>query len=213
MTRPRFREEVILLNAKTTLDNARSKVDKLSDFGIDGEFLNDFEARIQTTEAQPRDIVLRFEQRDSTQAKNDVLANCHTWGREFRTRIELGFGGQSPELKSFPSTAFNKAAKSETRMMVVMEGLVDLAERYKDALAPFGHSEEIINQGKQLLADLRLKDKQQELKKAHKDSATRGRRKHFQEIYQKTNMINKVGRLVFKDDPSIQSLFESKWPL
>ena len=213
MTRPRFREEIILLNAKTTLDTARSKVEKLSGFGINGAFLDNFEARIQTTEAQPRDIVLRHEQRNSTQAKNEVLEGCYTWGREFRTRIELGFGGQSPELKSFPSTAFNKAVKSETRMMVVMEGLLDLTERFKDALAPFGQSEETINQGKQLLADLRLKDKQQELKKDYKDSATQERRQHFQDIYNATNQINKVGRLVFKDDLPNRSLFDSKWPV
>ncbi|MCK6619695.1 MAG: hypothetical protein HUU32_04680 [Calditrichaceae bacterium] len=213
MNRPKFTEETILSVAKTTLANARSHLTALGEFGVTEAMLNEFEVNIQTAEALPDEVSNRIDLKSLTQEKADSLDVCYQWGRKLRTRLQLAFGNNSPQAKSFPSKQFNAAINSESKMMPVMEILINLATQYQTELAAQGQTPEILAQGSQLLESLREADQAQELKKDEKRSATQERYQKFQIIYDTTNRINKIGRLVFENDPINLPLFESKWPV
>jgi hypothetical protein len=212
MSNPKFSEETILSVAKTTLSNARNHLNALAEFGISGEFLNEFEANIQTAEALPAEVSNRIDLRNLTRGKADALDACYQWGRKLRARLQLAFGNNSSQVKSFPSKQFNAAQSSESKMMPVMEILINIATQYQTELAAFGQTPEMLAQGNQLLENLRQSDQTQELKKDVKKSATQDRYQKFQTIYDTVNRITRVGRLVFEDDPVNRTLFESKWP-
>ncbi len=212
MNRPRFSEQIILSVAKTTLTNARNNLTGLSEFGVNEDLLNQFEANIRTAEALPGETQKRIELKELTRDKDEALDACYAWGRKLQTRLELAFGKNSSQTKSFPTKEFGKAASSENTMMSVMEILLSLAEQHKTELANYGQTPEVLAQGSQCLDELRAADAAQELKKDTKLGATRERYQHFQTIYDTVNRINKVGRLVFASDPVRLALFESKWP-
>ena len=208
----KFSEETILSVAKTTLSNARDNLTALSEFGVNEDMLDQFDANMQIAQALPDEVSNRIELRDLTQDKEEALYACYQWGRKLRTRLQLAFGRNSSQAKSFPSSEFNSAVSSESAMMPVMEILIKLADRYSTELTDYGQTSEILAQATELLNDLRTADSAQELKKDRKKSATQERYQKFQVLYDTVNKINKIGRLVFENDPIHLPLFESKWP-
>ena len=212
MERPNFSEETVLSVAKTTLNNARVNQSALSEFGVSEEMLNQFDSGIQAAEALSTEDYNRIELRGLTQDKEDALDSCYQWGRRLRTRMQLAFGRDSSKFKSFPSSEFNSAVHSESIMMPVMETLIKLAKKCQDQLASYGQTPEIMAQGSELLTALRGADAVQEIKKDDKRSATQERYQTFKGLYDTVNRINKIGRLVFENDPIKLALFESKWP-
>lgn len=212
MNRPRFSEETILSVSKTTVTNARNNLTALSDFGVTEEMLNQFETNIQTAEALPGETHNRIELKDLTHDKEEALDSCYQWGRKLRVRLQLAFGRDSSQAKSFPSKDFQDAVNSENTMMTVMEVLISLADKYKTELADFGQTPEIFAQGSEFLSNLREADSTQELKKDEKKQATQNRYQQFKNLYDTVIKISRIGRLVFENDPVHLALFESKWP-
>ena len=116
------------------------------------------------------------------------------------------------QATSFPAVEFADAIRSEKKMLPLMEGMLSLAQKYSADLSSHGQTPEVITRGLDLLAELRDADAAQELKKDDKQAASQTRYQQFAQLYETVNRINKVGRLVFKDDPARLTLFESKWP-
>lgn len=212
MNRPKFSEETILSVSKTTLTNARNNLTALGDFGITEEMLNQFDTEIQAAEALPGETQNRIELSDLTHDKEEALDSCYQWGRKLRVRLQLAFGKNSSQANSYPSKDFQNAVNSENKMMSVMEVLINLADKYKTELANFGQTPEILAQGSEFLNNLRVADSAQEVKKDEKKQATQDRYQHFKNLYDTVIKINRVGRLVFENDPVHLALFESKWP-
>ncbi|NQT26665.1 hypothetical protein HQ585_15020 [candidate division KSB1 bacterium] len=212
MERPRFSEETILSVSKTTLANGRSTFAALSDFGVTEETLNTFEAKIQSAEALPFETQNRIELRGLTGHKDEELDACHLWGRKLRLRLQMAFGRGSSQAGSFPSKEFKNAENSENTMMSVMKVLIDLADKYKIELAGFGQTPEILAEGNECLNQLKEADASQENKKDNKKQSTQERYQQFKVLYDTIIRINRVGRLVFENDPVHLALFESKWP-
>jgi len=212
MDRAGYSEETILTVSKTTLNNARNHLPALGEMGITETTLQQFDKDIQTAEAQPREAFNRIELKSRTQIKNEMKGDCLIWARKLQTRIELAFEKKSPEATSLPIKDFRAAQSSEKATMNLMETLVKVAEKYQTQLAPHGQTPEVLAQGLELLNQLRSADTAQEIKKEEKTTATKERNEKFLLLYETVNKINKVGRLVFKDDPIKRALFESKWP-
>ncbi len=208
----RHSEGIILSVAKTTLQTLRDLIAQLSEFGLDTAVADQFDADITAAEAMPTDLHNRISLRQLTSDKEEALNACWQWGRKLRTRLQLAFGANSPQSKSFPSKEFSDSANSENNMMSVMKVLTALAETHKDVLANFGQTPEILAEGSVLLDDLRGADAVQEQQKDSKRVATEERHQVFQKLYDTVNRINKVGRIVFQDDPANRSRFDSKWP-
>lgn len=211
MNRPRFSEEIILSVAKTSLTNARNNLTALSDFGVTEDMLNQFDTDIQAAEVLAGETQNRIELSDLTHDKEDALDSCYQWGRKLRLRLQLAYGRDSAEAKSFPSKDFQNAINSENKMMTVMKVLISLSDKYKTDLAKFGQTPEILAQGSEFLENLREADSTQELRKDEKKQATRDRYQQFKNLYATIIKINRIGRLVFENDPAHLALFESKW--
>jgi len=212
MKQLRFSEETVLSVAKVTLGNARKTAEALSIFGISPDVLDQFESDISQAEALPSELHQRIELRDLTNRKDDILAACHQWGRDLRTRLQLAFGFASNEAQSFPNGKFNRSLRSENRMLTVMPVLLALAEKYQQKLAEHGQTPEILAEGAQLQLDLQAADVVQELGKDDKRMATKARYQLFAQLYDTVNRINRVGRIVFENNPVESVLFQSKWP-
>ena len=211
MARIQYSEEKILSVSKTALNNARENLIALSVFGVTEEMLNQFQSDINTTEALPDDDSLKIDLKNFTHSKDEALDACYQWGRKLRTRLQLAFGRNSIQLNSFPSSKFNQAISSESKMMPVMETLYNIANQYQTQLATYGQTPEIVEQCTVLLNSLREADAVQESKKDDKKSSTQDRYIKFNVLYDMVNRINKIGRLVFENDPVKLPLFESKW--
>ena len=69
----------------------------------------------------------------------------------------------------------------------------------------------VLAKGTNLLGQLKGTDYDQELKKLHKKNATQVRHDKFKHLYNTVNKVNKVGRMMYKDDPANYVLFETPW--
>lgn len=212
MQRSGITEESILSVSKTTLSNARVNLTALAEFGVTETMLNQFDADIQAAEVLPGEKQQKIELGDLTQQKTGALDACYQWGRKLRMRLQLAFGKDSPQAKSFPGKDFQNAVHSENKMMSVMKVLISLAEKYQTELIPVGQTPEILSEGSELLKNLQTADSRQELQKDTRKQATQGRQQQFKNLYEMINKINNIGRMVFKDDPARLTLFASKWP-
>ena len=211
MIRAPVSEEKILSVSKTTLNTARITLGSLSEFGFNQENITNFESEISTAEAMPGELSNRIDLINLTDDKDECLLSCFQWGRKLRARIKLAFPKNSNEVKSFPSKEFEKAKKSENKMMSVMEILIKQAVKYHPQLSNFGQTDEIRDAGNTLLENLRSADAQQESQKTENPSSTQERYQLFRKLYDTVNRINRIGRIVFKNDPVRLVLFESKW--
>jgi len=198
--------------AKTTLANARTNLTALAEFGVTAATLEQFGAAIQTAEALSRETQHRIELKDLTHDKEEALDACFQWGRKLRVRLQLAFGKNSSQARSFPSKDFQNAINSEHTMMAVMEALISLANKYQAELAGFGQTPELLAQGSEFLNELRAADTAQELKKDTKKQSTQDRYQQFKNLYDTVTRLSRIGRLVFENDPANLALFESKWP-
>jgi hypothetical protein len=210
--KPRYSEEVILMKSRLTAKNARSVLPALTAFNVTEAKINDFEAKIDEAEALPREATNRIEITASTDEKDDALDACVDWGKDLRLRLEFGFGKNSVQYRSFPSSDFEQARTSEIVMKKVMTTLIEIAKKYPVELAEEGQTPEILAQGDELLNELRETDLTQETQKAGKPLLTQDRYQKFLHLYKTTNKINRVGRSVFKSDPLKRAMFASRWP-
>lgn len=113
-----------------------------------------------------------IEQTGSTSYKNDVLADCVDDVKDFYVRLGKGFGKESHEYRSFPYDMLAEARYSEAVMMELMETVVRLSEEYQEKLKPHGLTDEVLQNSKDLLQELRDADAEQEVIKMDRPSIT-----------------------------------------
>ncbi len=212
MARTVYPDEVIISVARLTLNNARLHLEALSKFGFTAEVLQQFDLDITECEALPREGTQKEKVKESTRNKNHVLGTSYEWCRDLQSRLEIVFGKKSPEYDAFPNKEFRKSEKSEIVLLSIFERIIGLSEKYQSALVKAGQTPEIIQTGKDLYQQLRQVNLAQEIKKSEKHTATLQRQQKFANIYEMTNKINKIGRQIFKNEPNIMQLFQSKWP-
>ena len=210
-TNLKYPEEKILSISKTTLTIAQDHEAELSKFGINAVFLAAFALAIVETEGLFDENKERYELKILTAIKNEALDRCYLWCRDVYVRIKLAFEKDSKEVQSFPSKILADADDSEKNMSPVMETIIVIATEHETVLANFGQDAAMLAEGTSLLNELREADKNQQHKKVSKKEATQIRHKMFNNLVTYVNKINKVGRIVFKDDLTKYVLFESPW--
>ncbi len=212
MNRPKFSEATILSVAKTTLANARSTATALAEFGVTDESLNAFESNIQQAEALPGETQERIELRDLTTDKDGSPRCLLPVGPQTAGAAAVGVWPHLSAGTVLPLKGVQCRREQRNTMMSVMEVLIALADKHNAELTDYGQSVEILAQGSQLLAALRAADAVQEVRKDAKRQATLASYELFVQLYDTIVRINKIGRLVFENDPVHLALFESKWP-
>jgi len=211
MQMPIYPASVIITEGKITTELGRRHQEDLETFGIDDDYLTEFEDAVEEAEALPDDEYVVIQQKGSTRHKNVVLADCVDDVEDFRTRLGKGFGKDSHEYGSFPHSMLRRARKSESVMMELMETVVRLSEEYQEKLKPHGLTDAVLQNRKNLLKELQAADTVQEIKKVERPSATIERVEAHQLVYDLVNEVRECGRRVFKDQPEIYRLFKSPW--
>jgi hypothetical protein len=204
----------ILEAATNTLAAGRKYEEVLSIFGLNDDFFSRFEATFNDAKAVPTERENRVLLSNTTDSKDDILAECYQWGKYLNLRLRNAFGYGSREHQKFPSDTFYAASESERTMMPVMEQILTLAKSYRDELLDHGQTDETIAEGEALLTALDEADDVQELKKLTKQGDTEERRQLFSELVDFINRTNRTGRSVAEqnNDPVMFAYFKSPWP-
>ena len=204
----------ILDAASNTLAAGRKYEEVLSIFGLNADFFSRFEAKFNEAKAVPTERENRVLLSNTTDSKDDILAECYQWGKYLNLRLRNAFGYGSREHLAFPSDDFYGAKDSESAMMPVMEQLLTMARTYKAELLDHGQTDETIAEGEALLTALDEADDIQELKKLTKGGDTEERRLLFSELVDFINRTNRTGRSVAdqNNNPVMFAYFKSPWP-
>ena len=210
-TNLKYPEEKILSVSKTNHAIAVEHVAVLSTFGINVTFLAAYALAIAEAEALYNETKERYDLKNLTGLKNKTLELCYVWCQGVLLRLELAFGKSSLEVQNFPSKLMYESRMSETKLSPLMELIIGIADEHAVRLAEFGQDAVVLAEGTNLLGQLRGSDYDQELKKLHKKNATQVRHDKFNHLYNTVNKVNKVGRMMYKDDPANYVLFETPW--
>lgn len=207
----RFPEQTIITNVRRAIAIARERVSELSRFGITNAWLDTAEEKVNFAESLPDENAEKLFLKNLTYAKDLKVAECFDWSHDLKHRIKMGFGRSSFEYRNFPSKLLTEAAKSENKMLPLMETMIKIAEKHATILEPFGQTSDELSKGTTLLQELRDADSTQELQKTSKKKATEVRHEKFEGLIDITNIINETGRIVYRDNPAELVLFESPW--
>lgn len=213
MPKPRFSEEVTLETSRRLLDHAADHEEDLErEAGFTRARRCEIEKLYEETDAlrsaEAGEIILK----GLTHKKNQKLGLCVDYCEDVRDRLELAYGTGSPEHRSFPSKEFEEARDSETRMLSVMELVLDLVRKHKKKLMERGMTKREIARGPELRKELREANAVQERQKDLNKAENAHRRRNLILLYDATQEMSKSGTLAFKDDPEKRRLFENPWP-
>ncbi|MGK7931760.1 MAG: hypothetical protein AB4041_10045 [Microcystaceae cyanobacterium] len=201
----------ILEEARLKIAIAKERINDLSIFGIDQQWIEQFEEDIETAVSFP----IYEEQIDNlkqlTTAKDAKLTECMEWGQKLRLRIELATKQNQLTNVNFPSNRWTEAKRNESKLIRLFPALIGLAKTYAEVLAKVGQTTEEIETGEQLLDDLIKANQTQEEYKIKRTQVTSDRRVAYRKLYDGVNTINKVGQTVYADNPSVALLFASSW--
>ncbi len=204
-------QQNILSISKNTLSLAHEYLYLLSTYGVNSGYLEKFENEILEAEILlNRDLdIIRL--KELTSQKNVDLESCYNWGRQLAIRIEIGFGKKSNEHINFPSKKLLTAQRNEKLLIPLMQVMIEISENYVEKLSDFGLTEETVLEGKKLYQNLKEINDLQKTKKNENKRKTNERKFQFKNLYETVNKINKIGRMVFRNEAHKKELFISPW--
>ncbi|MCP4179586.1 MAG: hypothetical protein GY756_17645 [bacterium] len=180
-------------------------------FSVTPVYLDDFEVKIEEADKMWSDLKQRIDLKMLTAQKDICLNSCYEWCKDLSLRFRLAFSKNDIVNVNFPSKQLLKAKKSEAKMIYLMNIIIELGEKHSADLLAYGQTPEVIQEGKDLLENLKDSDSVQELQKREKKEATEARHKKYNEIYDIINRLNEIGRNVFAHEPEKLLLFDSPW--
>lgn len=213
MPKPRFSEEITLETSRRLLDHAAANEEDLErKAGFTRARRSEIEVLYEETDALRDATSGEIKLEDLTNKKDHKLGQCVDYCVDVRKRLKLAYGTGSPEHRSFPSKEFEEARKSETRMLSVMEIVLDLVQKHKKQLMERGMTKQEIARGPELRQELREANAVQERQKDLNKAENAHRQRNLILLYEATQEISDSGSLAFKDDPEKRRLFENPWP-
>ncbi|MCP4181447.1 MAG: hypothetical protein GY756_27100 [bacterium] len=205
------KESELFPNARTCISIVRDNIDKFIKFNETDVTIDEFESDVDEAESIWDDKMERMDLKSLTSIKDEFLTKSFNWGRDLYLRVKLALS-KNPNISIiFPSKDLQKSRYNDSLMISLLEILIKLAEDKSEYLAPHGLTPDVIQEGKDLLQNLRKSDYEQELKKLTRKGATDVRHKLYKKIYDKINSLNEMGRNIFADEPEKLRLFESPW--
>jgi hypothetical protein len=201
----------ILEEARLKIAIAKERLNDLSTFGIDQQWINQFQKDIDTAVSFPIYEEQLGDLKQLTSAKDAKLTECMEWGQKLRLRIELATKQKQLINVNFPSNRWTEAKRNESKLIRLFPALIGLAKTYAEVLAKVGQTPAEIKAGEQLLNDLIKANQTQEEYKIKRTQVTSDRRIAYRKLYDGVNTINKVGQMVYADNPSVALLFASSW--
>ena len=201
----------ILEESRLKLAIARDHLDALSRFGLNTDWLNQFEQEIDEAQNVPSFNEQQAQLKSLTVAKDAKLAECRQWGRELRLRMELAYDKNNNPPIPFPSKDWTQSERSETKAIALLPRLIKIATTQAEALAKAGQTQADIDKGQQLLQDLNDANQAQEEYNLLRTQETAQRRALYRQLYDSVNRINQIGQMVYRDDAANNRIFRSNW--
>jgi hypothetical protein len=203
----------ILEEARLKFAIAREHLSNLSSFGINQQWLDDFQKNIEAAVAIPTYETQLAELKELTAIKDAKLAECLEWGQKLRLRIELATKDKKLKRTEFPSKAWLQSQRNESRLITFFPTLINLAKTNAEVLATVGQTPEEIQAGEKMLQELITANQNQEEYKLKRINVTADRQSAYRILYDSVNRINQIGQMVYNDNEANKLLFRSNWGL
>ncbi|MBD2102967.1 hypothetical protein [Leptolyngbya sp. FACHB-261] len=200
-------EEALLEEAKTKLDIARERISDLAYMGITEQWLDQFQASITAYEAQPNPATMLRHQKAFTALKDTLLQQAADWGDTLRDRCHLAFSSSPHD--PFPHSGFRAARHNESKMLMVLPALIDLASDHASTLIRFGQPSDYAAKGQALRDRLDSLNREQEKAKLKRKNTTANRRQAIQDVHANLRYLNRAGLATYRKQPNERALFRS----
>jgi hypothetical protein len=183
----------------------------LSNFGITEEWLKQIQEDLETVENIATFDLQKTELKTLTAIKDEKLAKCVQWGRKLRLRMSLAIADDKLKGVEFPNKTWVASEKNESKLITFMPTLINLAKTHAQVLETVGQKTEEIATGESLLKELTAANQTQEEYNIKRKGVTVERQTIYRRLYDSVNRINRVGQMVFNNNPAVSRLFSSSW--
>lgn len=175
--------------------HASRDITELTDFGIDQQYLDDYEAEIDEFEEYPSDEELLTDWMAASNEKNRLRKELEPMLTKLITRAKLVFGRNSAEYKQFRLSSL--PTLREDRFLSESRRLKRAAEEHLAALAAVGLTQAMIDDIDGKTADFETAMEQMSDAAGERTAATAGRIAKANAIYDKMMSICSVGKAVW----------------
>jgi hypothetical protein len=201
----------ILEEARLKLAIAQEYITDLNGFGITEEWLKQIQQNIETVENIATFDLQKTELKALTATKDEKLAQCVEWGRKLRLRMSLAIADNKLKGVEFPNKTWVASEKNESKLITFMPTLINLAKTHAKVLETVGQQAEEIAAGEKLFKELTAANQAQEEYNIKRKGVTVERQTVYRRLYDSVNRINRVGQMVFNNNPAVNRLFSSSW--
>jgi hypothetical protein len=197
------RDDVMLdgadrFNAQYTSDKASFEGFNTVMFPV--TFSATFEAQIDAARACLRDMVVLDEQAEETAELGTKMKECCDYFQAMKPVIESVFPNKPAIWNQFGFNDYEKARRSQGKMIQFMEMLYEVSDKYKAELIAGGFTQIKIDKIQTLANELRQEQIGQEVAKKERPVKTQERIKLMNAVWTTMQTINKASKAVYQGD-------------
>ncbi|MBI5402582.1 MAG: hypothetical protein HY959_04225 [Ignavibacteriae bacterium] len=157
-----------------------------------------FEAQIDAARACLRDMVVLDEQAEETAELGTKMKECCDYFQAMKPVIESVFPNKPAIWNQFGFNDYEKARKSQGKMIQFMEMLFEVSDKYKVELIAGGFTQVKIDKIETLAGELRQEQIDQEVAKKERPVKTQERIKLMNIVWATMQTINKASKAVYQ---------------
>lgn len=161
-------------------------------------FNTDFKAKIDAARAYIRDYVVVDEQVEETVELGTKLKECGNYYQAMKPVIESTFPNKPAVWNQFGFNDYEKARRSQGKMILFMEMLYETSEKYKTELIANGFTQPKIDAIETLKEELRTEQIEQETAKKQRPVKTQERINLMNAVWVEMQNINKASKAVYQ---------------
>ncbi|MBN1634256.1 MAG: hypothetical protein JW917_08845 [Ignavibacteria bacterium] len=161
-------------------------------------FKSDFKDKIDAARAYIRDNVVVDEQVEETVEVGEKLKECGNYFQAMKPVIESTFPNKPAIWNQFGFNDYEKARRSQGKMILFMEMLYETSEKYKTELIANGFTQLKIDAIETLKEELRAEQIEQEVAKKQRPVKTQERVTLMNAVWVEMLKINKASKAVYQ---------------
>jgi len=157
-----------------------------------------FESQIDAARTTLKDMVVLDEQVEETTELGAKMKECCDYFQAMKPVIESVFPNKPAIWNQFGFNDYEKARKSQGKMIQFMEMLFEVSEKYNAELIAGGFTQVKIDKIETLAGELRQEQIDQEVAKKERPVKTQERIKRMNTVWSTMQTINKASKAVFQ---------------
>ena len=201
--------KVLLTAAKNCHSNLTDKPE-MSGQGITEAYINLFKADILAAGNFKTNKDIQKEKAAWTVLLKTKLKACKKWLTSGEFYLELAFKPKSPQVAEYPD--YLPAKNDAVLTSDAITSASNVLTKYLTKVTEKGMPATFLAEGVTLTEELKTLDTQVGSADDDFEQYTIERNLALLKVYDAVNTINKVGRIVYENDPSKLKSFESPWP-